>query len=157
MMKGTLAILEGTVAAIVFAIAELWIIASHPQTYRQTWQRAREQGRFPFLAFPKTVNEKFTWRKLFDHSPIFTRISDKLELRRWLEETGLDLKMTPVLWASFSPRSLPAEFMQGDFMIKANHDSGSAWPMWKDPPDNEALVADLEQALARDYSRMSAE
>ncbi|MEL6688759.1 MAG: ATP-grasp fold amidoligase family protein [Pseudomonadota bacterium] len=150
-------ILERLLAAIVFAIVELWIIVTHPGTYLQSWRRAREYGRLPFHAFPRSMDEKLTWRKIFDHDPTFTRLSDKLALRDWLQETGVDVKMAPVLWAGFSPRAMPAEFQKGDVIIKANHDSGSTWAMWDNPPERDVLIAEMEQALSVDFSRRHGE
>ena len=152
-MRVVLTIAEQVSATLVFAVVELWIIVSHPKTYFQSWTRARAQRRFPFHAFPRSIDEKFTWRKIFDHDPAFTRLSDKLVLRDWIKETGVGLEMTPVLWSGFSPRAMPKALQRGDVMIKANHDSGSNWPMWNNPPEPDVLLREMEHALASDFSR----
>lgn len=150
-------ILEPAVAALVFGIVEMCFIVGHYRLYRESLRRARRFGRFPFHAFPRSANEKFLWRKVFDRDPSFVRLSDKLALRGWLEETGLDLFMARVLWAGFSPHALPEAVLSGDIMIKANHDSGTHFPMWANPPSRDVLVASLERALAEDYSRRRGE
>lgn len=149
--------IEPVVAAVVFAFVEVGIIVSHPRLYVRSVRRARSFGRYPFHAFPRSANEKFLWRKIFDRDPLFVRLSDKLELRNFLQETGLDLSMTPVLWAGFSPHAVPQNLMTGDVMIKANHDSGSCFAMWRDDLSRDVVVPKLERALERDFSRLSGE
>ena len=146
-------VVERFLAPIVFAFVEVWILLAHPRTDLQSWKRARGYGRFPFHAFPRSMDEKLTWRKVFDRNPAFTRLSDKLALRDWVCEAGLDIQMAPVLWAGFSPRAIPDELLRGDVMIKTNHDSGSVWPMWHNPPDRARLIAEIDRALSVDYSR----
>mgnify|MGYP001813399370 CR=1 FL=1 len=145
-------IIERVVATLLFAFVEVGIFISHPRLYRQSVRRARSFGRYPFHSFPRSANEKFLWRKVFDHDPTFVRLSDKLELRNYLRETGLDLSMTPVLWAGFSPHALPEKLMTGDVMIKANHDSGSYLAMWCNEHSRDAVIAKLEHALNKDFS-----
>ncbi|MEM1234318.1 MAG: ATP-grasp fold amidoligase family protein [Pseudomonadota bacterium] len=149
--------LERVFAACVFLAVEIGIVLTAPGYYWQSVQRARSFGRIPFHAYPRSADEKFLWRKLFDHDPRFTLISDKLALRDWIAETGLELRMPRLCWAGLSPRSIPEELWFGDYVVKANHDSGSAIALWDDPPARETAIAQLEAALERDYSRAFAE
>ena len=145
--------IERMVAAFVFALVEIGIFVSHPRTYWKSVRRALSFGRYPFHAFPRSAGEKFLWRKVFDHDPTFVRMSDKLEVRNFLQEAGLNLSMTPVLWAGFSPHGLPQNLLTGDVMIKANHDSGTHFAMWHNELPLNAVMAQLQVALRRDYSR----
>ena len=132
-------------------------VLRYPKTYWRALRRARAAGVYPFHACPRSMDEKFLWRKIFDRDPCFSRISDKLALRGWLQDSGLDLSMAPVLWAGFSPHALPDEFLTGDVVIKANHDCGTCFMMWRDALPRDILTTKLECALARDYSQYAGE
>ena len=136
----------------VFLVVELAILVTHPKLYWRSVRRTLGFGRYPFHAYPRSMDEKFLWRKVFDHDPTFTRISDKLEVREWLKETGLDLKMTPLLWSGASAQDIPGRFLSGDVIIKANHDSASGIAMWQDPVPRDEVIERLESALECDYS-----
>ena len=156
-MNGIFTTLERACAALVFVFVEVGIVLRYPKTYWRALRRARAAGVYPFHACPRSMDEKFLWRKTFDRDPCFSRISDKLALRGWLQDSGLDLSMTPVLWAGFSPHALPDEFLTGDVVIKANHDCGTCFMMWRDALPRDILTTKLECALARDYSQYAGE
>jgi len=44
------------------------------------------------------VNEKFLWRKLFDHDPRFVVLSDKLACKEWVTERAPELAVAKVHW-----------------------------------------------------------
>jgi hypothetical protein len=155
-------IIERLACLVVFGIAELCIILWGPKHYLLSLRRARSYGRFPFHAFPRSLNEKYHWRKVFDRNPEFVALSDKLALRDWMKGAGVDVAMTPVLWAGASPHALPREMLSGDVMIKPNHASGVCFPMWEkahadDEPSRATLIAKLNSVLKSDYSRMYGE
>lgn len=142
---------------LVFGIAELWIILQGPRFYKQSVKRAVGFGRWPFHAFPRSADEKFLWRKCFDRDPVFTRLSDKLELRRWLAETGAELSMAPVLWSGQRPQDIPQALLTSDVIVKTNHNSGGN--LSPDPTNlDRALIDDkLDRWLSGDYSRICGE
>lgn len=89
------------------------------------WQLSKclKVGQFPNPALPKTANDKYFWRKAFDHDPRFTLISDKLACKDWIKEKGLGLKVAPVRWQGVRAEDLPQEFVTSDAVIKTNHSS----------------------------------
>ena len=47
--------------------------------------------RGPGVTLPRTINEKFTWRKVFDHGPLFPAVIDKIGVKDWLIRTDMPL------------------------------------------------------------------
>ncbi|MBL4570030.1 MAG: hypothetical protein JKY21_02585 [Alcanivorax sp.] len=85
----------------------------------------RRTGRVPDAVFPSTVNEKFFWRKLFDHDPRFVVLSDKLACKRWVAERVPELAMAKVRWVGENLDCMPARLKEQDVVLKANHSCGT--------------------------------
>ncbi len=60
---------------LIFIIVFLWGLILYPKVLIRSW---RKTGKVLFFSAPETANEKFLWRKLIDHAPHFTELSDKL-------------------------------------------------------------------------------
>lgn len=78
------------------------------------------------LQNPKTLNEKYQWMKLYDRNPIYPRLTDKYEVRKYVAEKIGEEYLIPCYgcWDNFSDinfSSLPEQFV-----LKCTHDSGSA-------------------------------
>ena len=81
--------------------------------------------RRPRIAVPQTGNEKFFWRKLFDHNPIFVTASDKLLCKQWIESQHYDLLIPATLWHGPNLQALADINATRDIVVKANHGSGT--------------------------------
>ena len=73
---------------------------------------------------PKTFNEKIQWMKLYDSTPVKTRLADKYLVRDWVKEKIGEKYLIPLLgvWNSFDEidfKSLPDKFV-----LKCNHGCG---------------------------------
>ncbi len=73
----------------------------------------------------RTYNEKLQWLKIYDSTPLKTRLSDKYLVREWVKETVGERYLIPLLgvWNRFEEIDLDA--LPERFMLKANH--GSRW------------------------------
>lgn len=85
------------------------------------WQYFRKTGRILNLKSPKLFTEKIQWLKLYDCTPIKTRLCDKLEVREWIDEKigGEYLKKIYGIYDTFEEidfSNLPEEYV-----IKTNH------------------------------------
>jgi hypothetical protein len=96
------------------------------------------------LADPRLANEKFFWRKTIDHDPRFTVVSDKIDMRRVIEDLGVAVSMPRVHWTGESADDLPGDLLAADVVIKAAH----GWNM-------SIIVRDcgLEPSAIRDRCR----
>ena len=65
---------------------------------------------------PKRYTEKIQWRKLYDRNPIYSRLTDKYAVRKWVEKKIGSEYLIPLLgvWESFDEidfDSLPNSFV----------------------------------------------
>jgi len=76
------------------------------------------------LENPQTFNEKVQWLKLYDSTPIKTRLTDKYLVREWVKEKIGDKYLIPLLgvWDKFD--DIDFDRLPGKFVLKANHGSG---------------------------------
>ena len=73
---------------------------------------------------PKTYNEKIQWLKLYDSTPLKTRLADKYLVRDWVKEKIGEEYLIPLLgvWDSFD--EIDFDKLPEQFVLKANHGSG---------------------------------
>lgn len=77
------------------------------------------------LKNPKTFNEKIQWLKLYDSTPIKTKLTDKVLVRDWVKEIIGEKFLKPVLWIGKTFDDIPFDTLPEKFIIKANH--GCRW------------------------------
>jgi hypothetical protein len=83
------------------------------------------KGYFPNVAVPRTLAEKYLWRKVVDRNPLFVIFSDKLLTKRHMAERFPDIACAQVLWSGDDIRQAPRELLvQRPGFLKANHTSG---------------------------------
>lgn len=106
---------------IVFFGVWMWVLLNYPKQYRHYLKVSRKNNRIPYPVIPRCANDKFLWRKLFDHDPRFVTISDKLAVKDWVNEEGIDVNTARVLWSGEDADQIPEELLQQNVVIKANH------------------------------------
>ncbi|MDY6993883.1 MAG: ATP-grasp fold amidoligase family protein [Pseudomonadota bacterium] len=76
------------------------------------------------LENPKTYNEKIQWLKLYDSTPLKTRLSDKYLVRDWVTEKIGEEYLIPLLgvWDDFD--EIDFDQLPNQFVLKANHGCG---------------------------------
>ena len=109
----------------------------------QTWP--------PNPVLPKTVNDKYFWRKVFDRNPEFPVICDKLQVGDWMRRHGADVASAQVLWTGTDPGDIPESLWRPGGILKANH--GSGWNVvLQDPmPDKDAVYARARYFMKTQY------
>lgn len=106
---------------IIISIITLWCYLGHPRVIRHFVLR---NNRLPRPALPVSSSDKFLWRKLIDHNPLFTMACDKLASKAWAVARCPQLKAAKVLWAGTDPQTIPLGFLRQRVIIKASHGSG---------------------------------
>ena len=73
---------------------------------------------------PKTYNEKIQWLKLYDSTPLKTRLADKYLVRDWVKEKIGNQYLIPLLgvWDKFE--DIDFNKLPNSFVLKANHGCG---------------------------------
>ena len=79
------------------------------------------------LENPRTFNEKIQWIKLYDSTPLKTRLADKYLVREWIREKIGEEYLVPLLgvWNCFD--DIDFDSLPDQFALKCNH--GSGWNM----------------------------
>lgn len=84
----------------------------------------RATGKTLDLTNPQTYNEKIQWLKLYDSTPLKTRLADKYLVRDYVKEKIGEEYLIPLLgvWDSFD--EIDFDTLPNSFVLKANHGSG---------------------------------
>ncbi len=135
---------------LIVSIANIWVYVWFA---RVVMRHIRTCGEIPNPANPKTVNDKFLWRKVFDHNPDFVGLSDKLECKQIAKDKCKDIVLPKVLWVGGDAADIPVQHLQGDVMVKATHGSGFCFPVFGGKYDREALLAETKGWLNTRYGR----
>lgn len=103
---------------VILGLVTRWAWRHHPE---MTEDFVKRNGHYPCVGLPRTGNEIFLWRKIFDHDPRFTVLSDKLASRRWVAERVPSLAIPDVLWTGMNAAEIPDQVLQQNVVFKANH------------------------------------
>lgn len=73
---------------------------------------------------PKTYNEKLQWLKLYNRKPIYTKMVDKYEVKKYVEDLVGKEYIIPTLgvWTNFD--DIDFDKLPEQFVLKCTHDSG---------------------------------
>ncbi len=76
------------------------------------------------LQHPKTFNEKIQWLKLHNRDPLYTKLVDKYEVKKYVADKIGEEYIIPTLgiWDSFD--DIDFHSLPGQFVLKCTHDSG---------------------------------
>ena len=76
------------------------------------------------LKNPQTFSEKLQWLKLYNHNPEYTKLVDKYEVKKYIEEKLGKEYIIPTLgvWDKFEDIDFDA--LPNQFVLKCTHDSG---------------------------------
>ncbi|HFH2546567.1 TPA: ATP-grasp fold amidoligase family protein [Klebsiella aerogenes] len=83
-------------------------------------------GKYPDLRNPVTLNEKICHRILFRRNPLYTMLADKLQAREYVEKRTDLIKLIPLAGIYTSVDDIDFDKLPAKFVLKCNHDSGSA-------------------------------
>lgn len=138
---------------VVFAAVELWGRYRYRKRFRKYRKLARGTGTRPRLAVPRSANDKFLWRKVFDHDPRFVAICGKLGCREWVRVRDPDLAMAELLWVGVSAADIPDAILRRDVVIKPNAASGRYRFIRDGEYDRHELEHTARDWLAERYDR----
>lgn len=97
-----------------------------PEKYREELTIWYQQitGEKLDLDYPKTFNQKIQWLKLYDSTPLKTRLADKYLVRDWVKEKVGEEYLIPLLgvWDSFD--EIDFNQLPNRFVLKTNHGCG---------------------------------
>lgn len=76
------------------------------------------------LKNPKTFNQKIQWLKLYDSTPIKTRLADKYLVREWVKEKIGEDFLIPLLGVYEKFEDIDFDDLPERFVLKTNHGAG---------------------------------
>jgi len=79
---------------------------------------------WPNLKHPQNFTEKLNWLKLHDRRPLYTKLADKCEVKKYVSEKIGSDKIIPLLgvWDHFD--EIDFDQLPDQFVLKCTHDSG---------------------------------
>ncbi len=101
----------------------LYLTEAEYPAYLKDWF-FKKTGQELNLDNPQTFNEKIQWMKLYDSTPIKTRLADKYLVRDWVKEKIGEEYLIPLIgvWEKFE--DIDFDKLPDKFVLKANHGSG---------------------------------
>lgn len=105
------------------------------------------------LDAPKTFNEKLQWLKIHDRNPLYTKLVDKYEVRKYIADTIGEEYLIPLVggpWSSFN--EIDFDNLPNQFVLKCNHDSGGL-VICRDKSELniEAVRKKIDKSLKRNF------
>lgn len=142
---------------LVCSLVDAYVLLYYYSEFKPRSERA-QRSKFTSLsvAAPRIANFKFLWRKLFDHDPRFTAVSDKLAAKRFVAELGMDVDMPKTLWEGAAD-DIPVEYLQADVVIKSNHGWNTSLFPKRDGLDVDTVKRGIEVAIAQRHGVASNE
>lgn len=102
---------------------------------------------------PKTFNEKIQWLKLYDSTPIKTRLADKYLVRDWVKEKIGEEYLIELLGVYDRFEDIDFDKLPDRFVIKCNHGSGyNIIVKDKSKLDLSEVKTKLDKWMAEDYA-----
>ena len=104
------------------------------------------------LEHPRTFNEKLQWLKLYNRNPLYTRMVDKCEAKKYVADIIGDEYIIPTLAVYNDTREIDLDALPEKFVLKCTHDSGSI-AICKDRKTfrKDEAFAMLEKGLKKNY------
>ena len=134
--------------ALVLCVARVWLTFRH---FERVVRFRTKLGYWPNLATPRTYNERMLWRKVFDHNPLFERLTDKLGGKDYLRAVAPHLPLPATLWVGTRADEIPDIYFSGGAIIKTNFWSGDSVVPAGGPLGRGKIVARFRRRLARRF------
>ena len=83
----------------------------------------KAHGHFLHLRHPRTFNEKLQWYKLYYRDPLMTTLSDKFEVRSYLEANGYGGLLNELYGVYDRAEEIDLATLPASFVLKATHGS----------------------------------
>lgn len=109
---------------------------------------------------PTTFNEKLWWLKINYRNPLMTKCSDKVQVREYITDIGLNYILNDIQGVYSKPEVIPFNKIVGKYFIKCNHVSGTNAIYDSYNPEGfnyPKFKKDFNVALSRNYYHQSRE
>lgn len=110
-------------------------------------------GYYPNVIRPRGFNEHIQARKLFDRTPEFATMVDKIAVRPWVVNRSTLCELPRLIYVAQDPSQIPWDRLGQRYVLKASH--GSGWVKIvrdADQVDPKALIMLCHEWLRRNYA-----
>lgn len=145
--------LTSLIDRLLFFALDVAIAVVHPRELLRFYRKSASHGnRHLSIAAPRVANAKFVWRKVFDHDPRFTVMSDKMAVKDFVRDLGIAVQTPRTLWSG-PPGHLPEPMLGADVVIKATHGwSTNLYPA-RDGLSPDEVREGIRRAMAQRHGR----
>jgi len=114
---------------------------------------------FPNLKKPENFNEKVLHRVIFENNPIYSKLADKYEVRKYIESTVGKEYLVPLLYFCESAECLNDLYNWNNIVIKSNHGAGMVKVIEDSPSEKEKelIIKECNEWLNFDYGKYTGE
>ncbi len=138
----------------IFGLVKLWIMARVSRHWRVLRNRLRKKGiQKVHVVVPLLGDEKYFWRKVFDHDPRFVTLTDKIACKAWVAQQGIPAQMPKTLWVGTDANDIPDALWEQPAYLKASHGYNMNIPVLAPPADRSATIAQANAFRQREHGR----
>jgi hypothetical protein len=118
-----------------------------------------ENGYFPNIFWPRSLNEKILYRMLFDRRDFLPILTGKLESRDFVRRRmGTDAALIPLIGVVYEPEDITRLQLPNRFILKASHGSAMNYiHTGEAPPDIDHLKELCREWLKHDFAKYTKE
>lgn len=112
------------------------------------------------LKKPVTFNEKLQWLKLYDHNPLYTKMVDKYEVKKYIASIIGENYIIPTLFVWDRVEDIDWNRLPDQFVLKTTHDGGGMGVVIcrdKRSFDRQKASAKLRKSMRGNMSRITKE
>lgn len=109
---------------------------------------------------PTTYSEKLQWLKIYDRNPFYTKLVDKYEVKKYVEEKIGSEYVAKLLGVWDTPDQIDFDSLPNQFVLKTVHGGGNLGVVIckdKDHINKEAVIKNLKNSMNCDLYRDSRE
>lgn len=129
-----------------------------PDKWYITLKFYKNFGYFPNLKHPVTFSEKIQWLKLYDHNPLYTKMVDKYEVKKYVANIIGEEYIIPTLGVWNKAEDIDFDTLPDQFVLKATHDSGRVIICRDKSTLNRSwAIEEMRQSLKRDFYSVTRE
>lgn len=107
---------------------------------------------------PVRYCEKVNWLKLYDRNPLYTKLVDKIEVKKYVASIIGEEYVIPTIATYKTTAEIDWDSLPSKFAIKCNHDSGSCSIFENNQNvDKDRIIAKLDKGLDRNWFYLARE
>ncbi|MEJ8559990.1 ATP-grasp fold amidoligase family protein [Yoonia sp. GPGPB17] len=139
---------------VVFVLVKLWVMAHAYRHWKDLRKRLKKKGvKQVRVVVPLRGDEKFFWRKVFDHDPRFVTLSDKIACKDWVAAEGIAVQTPKTLWVGTDANDIPDALWHQPSYLKASHGYNMNIAVLSPPADRAAVIAQANAFVDKEHGR----